>query len=118
NHAFGLGINEPAFRSENGDKSTFTADQTSGNVEAARLLIRNQLIKVVTGDPPRNGRIFLLNQIGVPLTQRSQETIDASGPPTFRHLPLHFIVVHPAYGHPGTVIKQYIELFDVVVYLA
>jgi hypothetical protein len=70
-------MHQPHLRFEHNDAGAFTAYQGSSNIKRRA---RQQLIEIVTGDPARDLRKPLANQVPIPISQLHQLRIDP--PPT------------------------------------
>ena len=87
-------------RLEHGHAGSLRAGERGGDVEP---LLGKEIVEVVAGDPARDVRVPLANQIGVPVGQISQARVDVRV--AGRSL---------ADGQPASVIQQHLELVDVL----
>src|SRR5215467_10811791 len=100
---------------EDRDTGTFCANQCPRNVES---VFRQELIEVITRDAARNVGKALSDQMGIPVAQGLELSIDMTVPATCLNDALEFLVARPADAHTQAIIGQYLQFFDVIIRFA
>ena len=80
-----------------------------------KAIFRKKKIQVVSGNPPRNTRIALPNQISIFISQRFQAGVNLASPAAFTNDSFQFLIAGGPNFHPHAVVGQNVELLDVVI---
>ena len=88
------------------------ADQGPGGIEP---LLRQQVVQVVPGHPPRDLRVALPDQLAIGLAQETQPCVDLAAAPALRDDRVQLLFLIDADAHPCAVVEQHVQ-FDGVVH--
>ena len=110
-HAKGRAGGEIQLGRNNGGARALTPHQRARNVEA---VLRQQFVKVVAGDAPRNARKLLANQLCVAIAQASKAGVDLSHSAATLHQRIQLLRAGAAHGHSSAVVEHDIKRLDVI----
>ncbi len=115
--SFGRIVDETHGHLEHRHARPLAADERAGQVEASAR-VRQEGVEVVSGDPPRNAGIALLDQMTVFRAQSEQAPVDVGHAAAAPDRLGEARVVGPPHAHLRAVVEEDLHLFGVVDGLA